>query len=208
MVQGLSKHLIHSIVANTSALTSRPNPRPIILTPQPLIPSVLFFLSQSIRVLIFCLQNADLLSETPTVRAPSVMPPLLQRLTERKPENLDYLGVSYGLTSPLLRWGLQLSIASMMGSRCADKTMNRFWKRAGYVPLYLRQTTSELTGEHTCVMLRGLNSSVETEMGWLHEFTKGEFHPFIFGSLFNSFVKISGGDSSHCFRTSSANLGA
>jgi hypothetical protein len=31
------------------------------------------------------------------------MPPLLQRLTERKPENLDYLGVSYGLTSQLLR---------------------------------------------------------------------------------------------------------
>jgi N-acetyltransferase 10 len=53
--------------------------------------------------LTFCLQNADLLSETPTVRAPSAMPPLLQRLTERKPENLDYLGVSYGLTSSLLR---------------------------------------------------------------------------------------------------------
>ncbi|KDR80752.1 hypothetical protein GALMADRAFT_222352 [Galerina marginata CBS 339.88] len=94
--------------------------------------------------------NADLLTETPTVRAPSAMPPLLQRLTERKPENLDYIGVSYGLTPQLLR----------------------FWKRAGYVPLYLRQTTSELTGEHTCVMVRGLNSSVESEMGWLHEFAK------------------------------------
>jgi hypothetical protein len=34
------------------------------------------------------------------------MPPLLQRLTERKPENLDYLGVSYGLTSQLLRFAL------------------------------------------------------------------------------------------------------
>ncbi|KAF8955773.1 DUF699-domain-containing protein [Flammula alnicola] len=94
--------------------------------------------------------NTDLLTETPTVRAPSAMPPLLQRLTERKPENLDYLGVSYGLTPQLLR----------------------FWKRAGYVPLYLRQTTSELTGEHTCIMVRGLNSSVESEMGWLHEFAK------------------------------------
>ncbi|KAF8200392.1 GNAT acetyltransferase 2-domain-containing protein [Pholiota molesta] len=94
--------------------------------------------------------NATLLTETPTVRAPTAMPPLLQRLTERKPENLDYLGVSYGLTPQLLR----------------------FWKRAGYVPLYVRQTTSELTGEHTCVMVRGLNSSVPSEMGWLHEFAK------------------------------------
>ncbi|KAF4610814.1 hypothetical protein D9613_007060 [Agrocybe pediades] len=94
--------------------------------------------------------NADLLTETPTVRSASQMPPLLQRLTERKPENLDYLGVSYGLTPQLLR----------------------FWKRAGYVPLYLRQTASELTGEHTCVMVRGLNSSVESEMGWLNEFAK------------------------------------
>lgn len=31
------------------------------------------------------------------------MSPLLHRLTERKPENLDYLGVSYGLTPQLLR---------------------------------------------------------------------------------------------------------
>jgi hypothetical protein len=31
------------------------------------------------------------------------MPPLLIRLSERKPETLDYLGVSYGLTPQLLR---------------------------------------------------------------------------------------------------------
>ena len=31
------------------------------------------------------------------------MPPLLQRLSERQPESLDYLGVSYGLTPQLLR---------------------------------------------------------------------------------------------------------
>ncbi|KAI6044729.1 helicase-domain-containing protein [Pisolithus marmoratus] len=71
-----------------------------------------------------------------------------RRLAERKPESLDYLGVSYGLTPQLLR----------------------FWKRAGYVPLYIRQTQSELTGEHTCVMIRGLNSSNETELEWLGEF--------------------------------------
>ncbi|CAL1712686.1 unnamed protein product [Somion occarium] len=41
-----------------------------------------------------------------------------------------------------------------------------------FVPLYLRQTTSELTGEHTCVMVRGLNSSTEAELEWLGEFAK------------------------------------
>ncbi|KAH8977238.1 DUF699-domain-containing protein [Lactarius akahatsu] len=94
--------------------------------------------------------STTLLIDHPTIRSAGAMPPLLQRLTERKPENLDYLGVSYGLTSQLLR----------------------FWKRAGYVPLYIRQTQSDLTGEHTIVMVRGLQSSANEELGWLGEFSK------------------------------------
>ncbi|KAF7302818.1 RNA cytidine acetyltransferase [Mycena kentingensis (nom. inval.)] len=93
--------------------------------------------------------TADLHTETPSVRPVTSMPPLLQRLSERKPEALDYLGVSYGLTSQLLR----------------------FWKRAGYVPLYLRQTPSELTGEHSCMMVRGLNSTADSQE-WLGEFAR------------------------------------
>lgn len=54
-----------------------------------------------------------------------------------------------------------------------DSRAIRFWKRARYVPLYVRQTTSELTGEHACVMVRGLNSSVESELEWLGEFAQG-----------------------------------
>ena len=46
-------------------------------------------------------------------------------------------GVSYGVTESLLK----------------------FWKRAGYLPVYLRQTANELTGEHTVVMLQGLSDS-------------------------------------------------
>jgi N-acetyltransferase 10 len=93
----------------------------------------------------------SLLTDNPTIRSASSMPPLLQRLTERKPEQLDYLGVSYGLTSQLLR----------------------FWKRAGYVPLYLRQTTNEITGEHTCVMVRGVGKPYGEHIEWLGEFAKG-----------------------------------
>ena len=95
------------------------------------------------------------------------MPPLLLRLSERKPETLDYLGVSYGLTPQLLR---QVYLRS--GLVFAD-VLCRFWKRAGYVPLYIRQTTSELTGEHSCIMVRGLNSSAESELEWMSEFAKG-----------------------------------
>ena len=41
---------------------------------------------------------------------------LLWKLNERKPERLDYLGVSFGLTGSLLK----------------------FWKKSGFVPVYLR----------------------------------------------------------------------
>ncbi len=52
------------------------------------------------------------------------MPPLLLKLSEKRPVRLHYLGVSYGLTPSL----------------------HKFWKRAGFVPLYLRQTPNDLTG--------------------------------------------------------------
>lgn len=60
------------------------------------------------------------------------LPPLLCKLSERRPETLQWIGVSFGLTSSLLR----------------------FWKRARYIPMYIRQTTNELTGEHTIIMLK------------------------------------------------------
>lgn len=99
-------------------------------------------------------QNATLHTDKVGIRDASRMPPLLQRLSERQPENLDYLGTSYGVT-PLLF---------------------KFWKRAGYVPLYMRQTTNDLTGEHSCVMLRGLNKNKDESASWLSAFSVGECH--------------------------------
>ncbi|GFN76132.1 RNA cytidine acetyltransferase [Plakobranchus ocellatus] len=79
------------------------------------------------------------------------LPPLLVKLTERRPESLDYLGTSYGLTSDLYR----------------------FWKKAGFVPVYLRQTPNELTGEHSCIMLKTLNTTSDPErQAWLAAFWK------------------------------------
>ncbi|OCB85081.1 DUF699-domain-containing protein [Sanghuangporus baumii] len=67
--------------------------------------------------------NTNLLTDNPTIRAPSVMPPLLQRLSERKPENLDYLGVSYGLTPSLLREFGSVMALSILGA--ADEGLRR-----------------------------------------------------------------------------------
>ncbi|CCW65696.1 unnamed protein product [Phytomonas sp. EM1] len=57
---------------------------------------------------------------------------LFTPLVERPYEVLDYLGVSFGLTTELFN----------------------FWKRAGYEALYVRQAANDLTGEHSCVMIR------------------------------------------------------
>jgi len=95
--------------------------------------------------------NSTLQTDSITVKDVSKMPPLLQRLSERKPEQLDYLGVSYGLTKDLLR----------------------FWKRAGFVPLYASQKENALTGEYTFVMLRSLLSNVAQADGWLSAFSQG-----------------------------------
>lgn len=80
------------------------------------------------------------------------IPPLLRRLHERKAEKLDYLGVSFGLTQGLYK----------------------FWSRLWFLPLYVRLTPNELTGEHTCIMVTtsvASSSSEDRVSKWL-----GEFH--------------------------------
>ena len=56
--------------------------------------------------------TSELLTEKVERRASASLPPLLSRLSERKPEKLNYIGVSFGATPKLLR----------------------------YLPVYLRQT--------------------------------------------------------------------
>jgi len=80
-------------------------------------------------------------------------PPLLVALSDRRPTRLHWLGVSYGLNSPLFR----------------------FWKRSGYVPLYIRQTANDITGEHTTVMLKPLDCVGMEEApaaGWVDGFAE------------------------------------
>ena len=95
------------------------------------------------------LASSDLQTDHPKVRDINTMPPLFSKLAHCRPQNLDYLGVSFGLTGPL----------------------HKFWKRASFAPVYLRQTPNELTGEHSCVMLRTLASSSQDD-AWLGAFAK------------------------------------
>jgi len=83
------------------------------------------------------------------IRDASKMPALLQRLSDREPEKLDWMGVTYGLTP----------------------TLFKFWMNNGYVPLQIRQTPNEITGEYGVVQMRGLDQNVPR---WLSAFT-GDF---------------------------------
>lgn len=77
------------------------------------------------------------------IRPRKHIPTLLKRLHERIPEPVDYIGTSYGLTAELLK----------------------FWKTAGFVPVYLSQKANELTAEHSCIMLHTLDT---TPKPWLN----------------------------------------
>ncbi|KAH8416759.1 hypothetical protein KR222_003284 [Zaprionus bogoriensis] len=77
------------------------------------------------------------------IRPRKRIPTLLQRLHERTPEPVDYIGTSYGLTADLLK----------------------FWKNNGFVPVYLSQKANELTAEHSCIMLHTLDT---TPKPWLN----------------------------------------
>lgn len=76
--------------------------------------------------------------------------PLMKNLSEVKPPQMHYLGTSFGLTKPLFR----------------------FWKKAGYKPVYLKQRANSLTGEFSCIMLLNLqrervNEDLTVNENWL-----------------------------------------
>lgn len=61
---------------------------------------------------------------------------MLKKLEEVNGPHLDYLGTSFGLT----------------------KNLFRFWAKSKYQPVYIRQTRNDITAEHSCIMLRELES--------------------------------------------------
>ncbi|KAL7539118.1 hypothetical protein ACHAWF_006304 [Thalassiosira exigua] len=77
------------------------------------------------------------------------LPPLLLPLTSVPAPRLDWIGTSFGLTKPL----------------------HDFWRtKAGMTMLYLRQTSNELTGEHSAIMIRALPRRSGWDDAWLPAF--------------------------------------
>ena len=83
--------------------------------------------------------DGGLLGETIKPRA--ALPPLLTPLGEKRPEKCHWIAAAFGLTQQL----------------------HKFWTRAGYRPVYLRQTASDATGEHSAVLIRALASADDDE---------------------------------------------
>lgn len=104
---------------------------------------------EMVRVTDAELEDSSLLSDNVKVRDFRTMPPLLCKLSKRRPQHLDYLGASFGITASL----------------------HRFWKRHAFAPVYLRHTPNDLTGEHSCVMLRTLSSGIN-DGTWLAAYTR------------------------------------
>lgn len=105
---------------------------------------------------------------TEKIRPKRALPPLLVSLEERKPEALEYLGVAFGVTSQLYN----------------------FWSKSGYEPVYVRQTPSEVTGEHSCICIHPLNTAAHIETkDWLRPFVKDFKQRFtvLMGSSFRTF---------------------
>lgn len=82
----------------------------------------------------------------------ATLPPLLVPVSELPTEQLNWLGVSYGLTPELLN----------------------FWSRQMFKMCYIRQSTNDLTGEHSVIMLRQLqviggqkSTTVQLDDSWL-----------------------------------------
>ncbi|EED91398.1 predicted protein [Thalassiosira pseudonana CCMP1335] len=77
------------------------------------------------------------------------LPPLLLPLSTIPTPRLDWLGTSFGLTPSL----------------------HNFWQRkVGMTLLYLRQTSNELTGEHSAIMIRALPRRSGWDDAWLPAF--------------------------------------
>jgi N-acetyltransferase 10 len=143
--------------------------------------------------------QASLLEENIKPRAN--LPPLLVHLRERRPEKLHYLGVSFGLTQELFRfWRKHNFYPFYVGQipvmisdlTCHSRPASCFMFCCAYCYFFFQ---SAVTGEHTCMVLRPLNSddievSEANKCGFLDPFYQGT--KFLFCSILFAFLTETG----------------
>ena len=80
------------------------------------------------------------------------LPPLLLDLSQRHAEQLHYFGTAFGLNQQLYN----------------------FWSKNGMKIVYLRQVPSDITGEHSCIMLKRMNAPLVPEIpgDWLERYNE------------------------------------
>lgn len=93
------------------------------------------------------------------------LPPLLERLNERRAENLDYLGTIFIRIIDYFQYILDYSIHLGVSFGLTPELL-KFWKKCSFVPVYCRQEASSLTGEHTLISLKNLNSQGIVSYWW------------------------------------------
>ena len=115
-------------------------------------------------------EDANLLVET--IKPRKHLKPLMEALSDRPPEVLQWIGTSYGLTQSLFN----------------------FWKKSGFSPVYLRQSSNDLTGEYTCIMLKAFSARTELmpNTKWLDSFCDDFRRRFLtlLGYTFREFESI------------------
>jgi len=93
-------------------------------------------------------------------------------LSERKPFAIHWIGTSFGVT----------------------KELYNFWAKNEMQPIYVRQTSNELTGEHSCLMIKSMLSKEVLLPGglgqdWIQAYT-GDFKKRMLSLLGYEFRKM------------------
>lgn len=70
------------------------------------------------------------------IRPKENVKPLLMKLSENRPVDIEYLAVAYGLNQQLFR----------------------FWQKSGFKTVFIKQKSSDITGEYSAIMIKSITS--------------------------------------------------
>jgi len=79
--------------------------------------------------------------------------PLLVKLSDIKPNFINWIGTSFGLTNELFN----------------------FWKKSDMHPVYLKLSENDITGEHSCIMLKSVGTKEKNNQLFHQKYSEGTF---------------------------------